>query len=183
MQTKLTTTKIQVLLASESVEWYTPPRYVSAVRRVLGRIELDPASCEAANRIVQAERILTIESDGLSQSWEAQTVFLNPPYSRRAGKSNQSLWSKKLVDEFGAGRIRRAAILLVTAATGQKWFQPLFDHPICFTNHRIHFDNVDTHKHPTIGSAFIYFGSERDLFAQEFAEIGTVISRLDFNET
>jgi hypothetical protein len=38
----------RLLNLSASAEWFTPPQYIQAVREVLGRIDLDPASCEAA---------------------------------------------------------------------------------------------------------------------------------------
>lgn len=49
----------QLLNSSASAEWFTPPRYIEAVREVLGAIDLDPASSLAANRIVQAKRYFT----------------------------------------------------------------------------------------------------------------------------
>ena len=43
------------LYSSSSDDWYTPSVYVDAARRVLGgTIDLDPASCPAANAVVQA---------------------------------------------------------------------------------------------------------------------------------
>ena len=51
-------------------EWYTPLRIIEPARRVLGEIDLDPASCEAANRVVKATRIFTESDDGLTQKWE-----------------------------------------------------------------------------------------------------------------
>jgi len=64
-------------------EWYTPTVYVEAARQVLGEIELDPASSEIAQRVVQAVDYFTIDLDGLKQPWFGK-VWLNPPYAQPA---------------------------------------------------------------------------------------------------
>ena len=51
----------------------------TAVKYVLGGIDLDPASDAQINAQVGAERIYDLESDGYAQKWQAQTLFLNPP--------------------------------------------------------------------------------------------------------
>lgn len=63
---------------SESVELYTPALIVEPSRRVLGRIDLDPASSPIANELVQARRIFTANENGLLYRWWGN-VFLNPP--------------------------------------------------------------------------------------------------------
>jgi hypothetical protein len=64
-------TNHQLLNSSASAEWFTPPRYIEAVREVLGAIDLDPASCESANRIVQATRYFTAADNGYTRDGTA----------------------------------------------------------------------------------------------------------------
>jgi hypothetical protein len=98
-------------------EWYTPAAYVEAARRVLGDIDLDPASSPAAQRTVRATRYFTVKDDGLAQDWQGR-VFLNPPYN--AGLVDQFV--TKLCDHHAAGDVP-AAVLLVNNATETEWFQ------------------------------------------------------------
>lgn len=64
--------------SSASVDHYTPPAVTEAARKVLGRVDLDPASSERANTLVQAKRIFTLEDNGFARPWHG-LIFLNPP--------------------------------------------------------------------------------------------------------
>jgi ParB-like chromosome segregation protein Spo0J len=170
---------LNALLSSESNEWYTPAQYVEAARRVMGQIDLDPASNAVANEVVRAEVFYGIEDNGLSQPWSG-CVFLNPPYGQDNDKnaSNQAIWARRLIDEYESGSVTQA-ILLVNAATSAKWFEPLFEHIICFTNHRIKFyrPGADANS-PTQSNAIVYMGDRVDSFAEEFKEFGAVVKKL-----
>lgn len=61
-------------------DWYTPPPVVAAARAVMGGIDLDPASCEEANRVVRADTFWTAQDSPLGRDWFGR-VWLNPPYS------------------------------------------------------------------------------------------------------
>lgn len=164
----------QLIHSSQSAEWFTPGRYIEAARSVLQEIDLDPASCIEANRIVRATKFYTAAQDGLKQPWGGR-IFLNPPYGKSNGKSNQGIWSQRLIAEFRSGAVEQA-ILLCNAQTAEKWFQPLWAFPICFTDHRVRFVSpVGGKKSPTHGSVFVYFGSENECFKEIFRQFGTIV--------
>ena len=59
-------------------EWYTPGYIIEAAKKVLGTIDLDPASSDIANSIIKANIYYTIENDGLTKEWFGN-IWLNPP--------------------------------------------------------------------------------------------------------
>ena len=70
------------------------------------------------------------------------------------------------------------AILLVNAVPSNKWFAPLWNFPICFTDHRIHFYGEDGELgQPTHSSCFVYLGTQIDTFASVFSRFGVVAVR------
>jgi DNA N-6-adenine-methyltransferase (Dam) len=171
-----------------SNEWYTPLRYIAAAREVMGDIDLDPASCEAANQTVKANRYYTIEDDGLSKPW-SKRVWLNPPYGRRYKAPNEhrsiiALWVEKLLQDYQSGAIDQA-ILLCIAHVQTKWFQLLWDYPICFVDHYVRFYLPEGSTRPsrlgwkteghTYGTIFVYLGHNERKFAEVFSQFGTVI--------
>lgn len=164
------------LHSSYTPEWYTPAKYIESARRVLGEIDLDPASCVAANRTVKAATFFTQADDGFAQDWHGR-VWLNPPYGHNAEhESNQGVWAQRLIDEYTTDHVD-AAILLVSANTSEQWFQPLWDYAICFTDHRINFDAQEGQKKSGAnhGSVLVYFGGDVDAFAREFRQHGRVV--------
>jgi phage N-6-adenine-methyltransferase len=151
-------------------QWHTPAKYVQAVRRVLGGIDVDPASNEVAQQTVRAKRYYTHENDGLLHQWHGK-VFMNPPYTRRV----VSRFVEKLIEEFEAGRTVEA-ILLAHAFTDTHWFVAAARRcqSICLTNGRIHFTKPEDGitASPCWGQSFIYFGPNRDRFETEFSQFG-----------
>lgn len=167
-----------VLHSSDSNEWYTPALYVDAARAVLGAIDLDPASCDLANGVVRARQIFTLHDDGYARDWFGR-VWLNPPYGRDGGESNQARWSAKLLAEYQQGRVA-AAVLLVNATTDRQWFKPLWQYPLCFTDHRINFyNNTGKQDDPTHGNVFVYFGSDMRGFTEHFRQFGQIVIPCD----
>ena len=161
---------VAALTQSLTNEWYTPALYTDAARRVLGAFDLDPASSADANTVVQAARYYTEEDDGLAQEWKGR-VWMNPPYGRLAGA-----FVARLAEQYDAGNVTAAVVLVSSAATSTLWFRPLWDGALCFTDHRINFNSV---KGNTTGSIFAYLGPDRAAFHAEFTQFGTVVTRYD----
>jgi hypothetical protein len=148
-----------------NTEWYTPLEYLAAARKVLGAIDLDPASSPQANVAVQARRFFTAADDGLTQTW-AGRVWLNPPYaSELVGR-----FTAKLKGHVQAGAIA-AAIVLVNNATETAWFQDIASvaRAICFPLGRVRFLRPDgTSGAPLQGQAVFYIGPEHAAFREAF---------------
>ena len=157
-------------VSSTTFESYTPAVYVDAAREVMGDIDLDPASSAEANQTVGAARYFSLEDDGLSHDWHGR-VWLNPPY----GRSLTAAFVSKAVEEFNATRTTATVLLLNAYGFDASWFQPLWDHTLCFTDHRIRFYGGG----PTFGSLFVYLGAEKPRFAGRFAEFGAVVGRVN----
>lgn len=173
-------------LTAKSAEWYTPPTYIEAARQVLGSIDLDPASCEEANRIVKANRYFTKEQNGLDQEWKAKTCWLNPPYGRTfrmaaTRKSTIALFIEKLLYHYAKGDIEQA-IVLTTTEVNAKWFYPLLQFPVCFPDHRIKFIvPVKLERgiySQMFGSCFTYLGPDKQKFVDVFQKFGVVVERI-----
>ena len=165
------------LHSQQSCEWYTPRHIIDAARDVMGSIELDPASCEEANAIIRAARYFDATTDGLSQSWTCETLWLNPPYGKRNGESLQAIWSQRLIAQYRHGLVGQAC-LLVNAMTGNRWFKPLWDYPLCFVDGRIRFvapAASGPKNQPTHSSVVVYFGGRHAAFERRFADLGRVI--------
>lgn len=168
--------------SSKSNEYYTPVEIVEAARTVLGRIDLDPASCEEANQVVKAKRIYTQHDDGLKQIWLGN-VFLNPPGGKTEdGKSSAKLWWMKLamhwqlVDVCAAIFIGFSLEQLQTTQVKNDLHTPL-DFPICYPSRRIAYRKPGggLGKSPPHSSFICYLGPEKDLFRSTFSRFGKVV--------
>lgn len=164
------------VFSHESVEYYTPPVYVDAARALMGGIDLDPASCDIAQEWIQATTYYTIEDNGIAQDWLGR-VWLNPPYSKSGGKSNQDIWSSHLALEYQSGNVTEA-VLLVKSAMGYKWFENLWrDWPVCFVRERLSFVRSDGNDkgQSKLGTSILYFGQNIDGFIAKFGKFGRII--------
>lgn len=167
-----------IQFSQKSNEWFTPSRYIEAARAVMGSVDLDPASCELANRTVRAKRFYTQRENGLEQSWHGN-VWCNPPYNATGDcRYPQPVWSRKLQHEYRQGNVEQA-ILLTTASPKQNWFHELLAYLVCFCLERIFFERPgkapEELRH---GTCFTYFGPHEQRFIDIFSQFGTVAKRV-----
>lgn len=167
-----------VAFSSMSNEYFTPSRFVEAARFVMGGIDLDPASCPEANKIIKARRFYTKEDNGLqlSAKWRGR-VWMNPPYGKLGNQSSQFVWTRRLIREFHHGGVTQAVFLL-RAAPGYDWFERLWDVlPLCFVRERVSFIRPDGTSDGVAkqGTVLGYLGPQVGRWAQEFVKFGRVI--------
>lgn len=157
----------------DSDEWYTPRWVIEAARKVMGEIDLDPASCALAQDVVQAGLFWSKTQGGERMGWFGR-VWLNPPYSA------PPLFVEKLMAEYTSGNVKQAVVLL-NNATETGWFQALLARfPVCFLSKRLAFWR---HDHADVGArqgqAVFYLGPDVERFCEVFGEFGIVVRRVD----
>lgn len=163
-------------VSDDSYEWYTPSEYVEAARRVMGGIDLDPASCAEANKIINARAFYSLEDDGLTREWRGR-VYLNPPYSYPAVEQ----FCQRLVEEYNMGKVKQA-IVLVNNSTDAAWFHDLARAcgAFCLTRGRVKYWGPNSAQ-ARQGQAFFYLGQARAAFMREFSAFGIVVEVTNVN--
>lgn len=165
------TTKTPADTGDRSDECYTPSTDMRRVRDVLRKIDLDPASCAHAQRVVRAARFFTKAQDGLRRRWRGR-VWMNCPYS------NPKPWVIKLLASFNAGDVVEC-VSLFNSRTGSQWFDLMSSQAWrCECRKRRRFWGPWTNKESGAGKqdhVFFYLGPNPERFAAVFAEVGRII--------
>lgn len=166
--------KAHVANNSGNNEWYTPPKFIELARQVMGGIDLDPATSEVANRVVQAPKIFTADDDGRAQQWSGR-VWMNPPYAQPL----MGDFAEAVSAKYESGEIDQACIL-VNNGTETQWFQRMLGaaDAVCFPKTRIKFIDPDGNPSgaPLQGQAILYMGGNVAAFTSLFAEEGVVLT-------
>ena len=151
-------------------DWNAPPKYVELVKNMLGNIDLDPCSNEFS--MVDAKVKYILPTDGLSNSWDAKTIFVNPPYGRDVDRKTSLYdWIKKGMD---SSKLGSEVLYLIPVATNTRHFKDIIFKQakgICFlSDTRLKFWNCGSEdkKGAPMACCIVYFGQDYDKFYEVF---------------
>ena len=168
-------------IRTQSQHWGTPEKYVRAVKDVFGgSIGLDPCSNEFSIVRAAVEYRLP-EQDGLKESWDAPTIFVNPPYGldhERGTAIRHWLQRCHLAHEQYSSEV--LALVPVATNTGH-WKKHVFGvaTAVCFlydTRLRFLVDGADGGKGAPMSCAMIYWGRNYRRFFEVFRQFGAVLN-------
>jgi len=101
----------QVLFSSKTSKWSTPQDFYNKLHAIYN-FTLDPCASDENHK---CEKYFTEKDDGLSQSWEGERVFMNPPYGR-----NVKTWIRKAYEE--SMKPDTIVVCLLASRTDTRWF-------------------------------------------------------------
>lgn len=150
-------------------DYYTDPRLTAAARQTMGAIDLDPASCKAANEDVRAARFFGWREDGLLQRWKGR-VWLNPPFGQ------WDLWVPKALEAVKSGDVSEMCIFSTVNTATSKQFHPLIQRSdailIPCGRYSCHGPKSSSAQE---GCFILYIGPNRERFADAFGPFGTIV--------
>lgn len=171
---------------TQSQHWGTPPKYVRAVKAFFGgEIDLDPCSNEFS--IVKANTEWRLPKDGLTQSWNYPTIYVNPPYGNDKERGTTiKHWLAKCAaanEDFGSEVL---ALVPVATNTGH-WKRSVWGkaRAVCFlydTRLRFLENGKDGGKGAPMSCAMVYWGEHYYQFFETFIEYGAVIDIANLHE-
>ena len=161
-----------------SRNWGTPKLYVDAVRDVLGDIMLDP--CSNKHSIVNAAVEYALPLDGLEESWDYETIYVNPPYGMSDGKykSGISDWLARCADAHDQHNSEVIALVPVATNTSH-WKTSVFGRAaaVCFlydTRLKFLVNGKQGGNGAPMSCAMVYWGRRFKRFSDVFIKYGAV---------
>jgi hypothetical protein len=162
---------------AEKKDWNTPPKYIKPITEFFGgKIELDP--CSNQYSLVNAvNNYLYPENDGLMESWNFSSIFVNPPYGKSNGKTLYD-WIYKGASENR--KYQSEIIYLIPVATNTKHFKEIIFKKfksICFledTRLKFYNEGIEDKKGAPMACCLCYIGNRTYEFKEKFSQFGKV---------
>lgn len=97
-----------LMFSSKTDLWSTPQDFFDKLNQEFN-FTLDPCATDDNHK---CKKYFTTKDNGLSQSWDNEIVFMNPPYGREIGK-----WVAKASKVVGG-----VVVCLLPSRTDTRWF-------------------------------------------------------------
>lgn len=168
-------------IVTQNKDWCTPPKYVEAITEFFGgTIHLDP--CSNRYSIVNAlEEYCLPKHDGLRESWDFPTIYVNPPYGidPKHGTAIKD-WLRRCEEANRRHGSEVIALVPVATNTGH-WKKYVYGKAtaICFlydTRLRFLVNGKDGGKGAPMSCALIYWGGNYGIFSETFLKFGAVVN-------
>jgi hypothetical protein len=164
-----------------SQHWCTPQKYVEAVKKMFNNnIELDPCSNKYSIVNANVEYMLP-ENDGLSETWNFRTIYVNPPYGAdRIRGTTIKNWLRKCVEAHKKYGSEVLALIPVATNTAH-WKYYIFGEAasICFlydTRLKFIINGDDDNKGAPMACCMVYWGDNILKFQSIFLKFGAVVN-------
>lgn len=172
-------TQSRGVVRSTSRDWCTPPKYAEVVHRFFPDLALDPCSNESS--IIRARvRYSLPEHDGLVESWDFPSLYVNPPYGVDAERGTSiSQWLARCAEAHRAHGSEVLALVPVATNTGH-WKKYVWGvaRGVCFlADTRLKFlvGGELSKKGAPMACSVPYWGEDYERFRQHFAPYGAVV--------
>lgn len=133
-----------------SKDFVSPPELIATTAAFFGgSVDLDPASSEHANQVVQADKYFNWQQNGLNQIWKAKNIYLYPPKdialkheqpkptrlftkNTQFKKSNQRVWLEQAYKKWLHKEFEQGILFITSAEVALISTQRInFDFPVC----------------------------------------------------
>ena len=165
----MTSTALKALTATTGTRtdcWNTPPEFVGDVLEFFdNKLDLDPCCNDIANPNVAAKKLFDEKINGLTQTWVAESVFMNHPYS------NSKEWIPYAVSQYELGHAKEL-VLLIKMDVSTRWWKSISTYPFLAINKRLKFGNGKGAA--PFQSAIVYLGTRLGKFRRIFGKYGTL---------
>jgi site-specific DNA-methyltransferase (adenine-specific) len=101
----------EAMFGSTTSEWATPQDFFDELNKEFN-FTLDPCATEENHK---CNKYYTKATDGLTQNWGGETVYLNPPYGKEISK-----WIAKAYQTHQDHK--NTIVMLLPARTDTRWF-------------------------------------------------------------
>jgi hypothetical protein len=161
-------------------DWRTPKNYADSIAEYFGgAISLDP--CSAHNSFIEAKtKYILPEHDGLRETWDFPTIFVNPPYGadRERGTTIRD-WLRRcaLANEEHESEVIALVPIAANTSHWKLYVWPKAKGIVFLYDTRLKFvvEGLEVDKGAPMACSIIYWGDNARAFLEHFRKFGAAV--------